>query len=63
VTFNRKALALGNPSWTDNKVEFNLPDLTTIRVASGDKVDIGVVIGGQESANTVPFTFKKSASP
>ena len=48
--------------WKDGEIKFNLPDkyLDGKSWRPGQTVQIGLIVGGQESANKLPFTITKS---
>lgn len=51
VTINEVPVAVRVASWSANEVKFFLP----AEVRAGTEVYMGVVVGGQMSANALPF--------
>lgn len=51
-----------NPGWQDTQITFDLPpehpNARTPYDSLATPIQIGVIVGGQRSANTLPFTFK-----
>jgi hypothetical protein len=71
VTFDGAALLFDGASltWQDNKIIFPVPEKHPNQqdwpTSKGQVVQVGVIVGGQASANTLPFTVapKKTLAP
>jgi len=47
------------PSWGDNEIEFTIPSKHPNGTDWSGRVLISIMVGGQESANSMPFTVEK----
>ena len=61
-------VAVSDADWTDTSVQFTIPagdptDPSGQAWAVGSRLDIGLIVSGRDSANTLPFIVDKAAAP
>jgi hypothetical protein len=58
ITLDLHPIAPQGVVWADSQIQFNLPETPPGGQAwkPGQRVLFGLIVGGQESVNTLPFT-------
>jgi len=59
ITIDGNPISVQPASWNDTQIKFNVP-LTQSNGSpwsKGQRISLGVIVGGQESTNTLPFTI------